>query len=159
MTPPDTPSEAPHAAPASITRSLLHRLGYAGLLPFVGLAALLWLVKPELHRYLAWALTGYGALIAAFLGGLHWGVAFVRGGAVPRLHAVWGITPSLVAWVALMLPSTLALTLLAVLLLACYAVDHRTWPGLGLSDWLPLRRHLTLVAALCCLAGAAATWT
>lgn len=32
------------------------RLGYAGLLPFVAGAVLLWLVRPEVHPYVALAL-------------------------------------------------------------------------------------------------------
>lgn len=140
----------------SAVATLLKRLGYAGLLPFVGLAVLLWLVKPGLHPFVALALTTYAALIASFLGGLHWGVAFVQGDKTPLFHAFWGVTPSLVAWVALLLPAAAGLLVLSVLLVACYAVDHRTWPPLGLRHWLPLRRHLTLVATLSCLLGAAA---
>ena len=139
----------------SALSTLLKRLGYAGLLPFVGLAALLWLVKPELHATVTLALTAYAALIASFLGGLHWGVAFLKGDKTPLFHCVWGVTPSLVAWVALLLPAYAGLPLLGLLLMACYAVDHRTWPPLGLGHWLPLRLHLTLVATLSCLLGAA----
>lgn len=141
--------------PSAIS-TLLKRLGYAGLLPFVGLAVLLWLVKPGLHSLVAMALTTYAALIASFLGGLHWGVAFVQGDKTPLFHAVWGVTPSLLAWIALLLPPAAGLLVLSALLVACYAVDHATWPKLGLRHWLSLRLHLTLVATLSCLAGAAA---
>ena len=140
----------------SAVDTLLKRLGYAGLLPFVGLAMLLWLVKSELHGMVTLALTTYAALIASFLGGLHWGVAFLKGDKTPLFHSVWGVTPALVAWVALLLPASAGLPLLGLLLVACYAVDHTTWPKLGLGHWLPLRRHLTLVATLSCLLGAAA---
>lgn len=135
---------------------LLRRLGYAGLLPFVGLAALLWLVKPGLQPFMALALTAYAALIASFLGGLHWGAAFLKGDTVPLFHGFWGVTPSLVAWLALLLPASAGLLLLAVLLVACYAVDHTTWPRLGMGYWLPLRRHLTAAATASCLLGAVA---
>jgi hypothetical protein len=39
----------------------------------------------------------------------------------------------------------------------CYAVDRPSYVEAGLQEWLPLRLHLTLVAALSCLIGAAAT--
>ena len=51
------------------------RLGYAGLLPFVAGAGLVWLVRPEVHPYVALALSGYAAVILSFLGGIHWGLA------------------------------------------------------------------------------------
>jgi hypothetical protein len=69
-----------------------------------------------------------------------------------RFHLVWGIIPSLVAWIALLMPAYAGLPLLALLLLVCYVVDRRTW-----ADWLPLRARLTAVAVLSCLLGAAAT--
>jgi hypothetical protein len=42
-----------------------------------------------------------------------------------------------------------------VLLGVCLLVDARRYPRYQLQAWLPLRRRLTLVAGLSCLAGAA----
>jgi hypothetical protein len=64
------------------------------------------------------------------------------------------VVPALAAWPALLLAPAGGLTLLVAMLLLCYAVDHRTYPALGLQAWLPLRRVLTGVAMLSC--GAAA---
>ena len=141
------------AAPSQLIR----RLGYAGLLPFVGLAALMWLVKPALHPFVAIALTGYAAVIAAFLGGIHWGLGLLGHGRNPGFHFVWGVVPSLVAWVALVMPAYAGLPLLGLLLVACGVVDYRTWPAAGLGAWLPLRLQLTVVATLSCVLGAAGT--
>ena len=140
------------------------QLGYAGLLPFVGLAGLMWLGRADLLPFVATGLVGYAAVIVSFLGGIHWGLGFMRaeGGHAPadsvsrRFHFVWGIVPSLVAWLALMLPAVVALPSMGLALLVCYAVDRRTYPGLGLSHWLRLRLHLSLIAALSCMLGAAA---
>lgn len=140
------------------------QLGYAGLLPFVGLAGLMWLGRANLLPFVATALVAYAAVIVSFLGGIHWGLGFMRpeGGQVPadsvsrRFHFVWGIVPSLLAWLALMLPAVVALPSMGLALLVCYAVDRHTYPGLGLSHWLRLRLHLSLVAALSCMLGAAA---
>ena len=136
------------------------RLGYAGLVPFVLLAALMWLVDRELLPFVAIALGGYAAAIASFLGGVHWGIGFMKAQsdalAAPRFHFIWGVVPSLIAWLALMMPAYAALPLLGLLLAACYAVDHKTYPAAGLASWLPMRLRLTVVATLSCVLGAAA---
>lgn len=137
----------------------IHQLGYAGLIPFVGLTALLWLVEVDVLPFLATALAAYGALIASFLGGIHWGIGFKLIHAsqrVPLLNFVWGVLPSLLAWIALMMPPYAGLPLLGLVLVGCYGVDHQTYPSVGLESWLPLRRHLTAVATLSCVIGAAA---
>ena len=134
------------------------RLGYGGLIPFVLLALLMWFVRADLRPLVALALAGYGAVIVSFLGGIHWGVGFQMGEAAPQLHFVWGVAPALLAWLALLMPGRAGLPLLALVLVACYAVDRATYPVAGLGRWLPLRLQLTAVAALSCLVGAAGTW-
>lgn len=134
----------------------IHRLGYAGLIPFVLLAALLWLVDAELIPFVAIGLGAYAALIASFLGGVHWGIGFMQGDHAMRFHFLWGVVPSLVAWLALMMPPYAALPLLGLVIVVCYAVDKKTYPPAGLSQWLPMRLRLTVVAALSCVIGAAA---
>lgn len=132
------------------------RLGYAGLVPFVLLAALMWLVDSELLPFVAIALGGYAAAIVSFLGGVHWGIGFMKGEAAPRFHFVWGVVPSLIAWLALMMPAYAALPLLGMVVVACYLVDSKTYPAAGLASWLPMRLRLTIVATLSCVLGAAA---
>lgn len=137
-----------------------NRLGYAGLIPFVLLAALMWLVDAELLPFVAIALGGYAAAIVSFLGGVHWGIGFMKiqsdAMAAPRFHFWWGVVPSLVAWLALMMPAYAALPLLGLVVVACYAVDSKTYPAAGLASWLPMRLRLTVVATLSCVLGAAA---
>ena len=132
------------------------RLGYAGLAPFVLLAALMWLVNTELLPFVSIALGGYAATIVSFLGGVHWGIGFMKGEATPRFHFIWGVLPALIAWLALMMPAYAALPLLGLVLVACYAVDRRTYPSAGLAQWLPMRLRLSVVATLSCVLGAAA---
>ena len=136
---------------------LVQRLGNAGLIPFVGLAGLMWLVSGDVHAFVAMALSAYAATIAAFLGGIHWGMGLPLDAPARRFHRVWGVVPSLVAWVALLMPAFAGLPLLALLLVVCYGVDRRTWAQWGWSAWLPLRARLTAVAVLSCLLGASAT--
>jgi Protein of unknown function (DUF3429) len=141
----------------SSTPSLLaKRLGYAGLIPFVLLAALLWIVQTDLRPWLTIALTSYAALIATFLGGIHWGIAAQRPHHEQPFHYIWGITPSLIAWLALIMPAYAGLPLLALLLIVCYFVDRRSYATVGWSGWLSLRLRLTVISALSCLIGAGA---
>jgi hypothetical protein len=134
--------------------SWAHRLGYAGLIPFVAGAVLVWLVHPEAHPYAVLALATYASVILSFLGGIHWGVAFRQEQPDPRLLA-WGVVPSLVAWVAVVMPPEAGLVVCGVMLAVCYAVDRRVYPLHGLTRWLTLRFRLSAVAALSCFLGAA----
>ena len=130
-------------------------LGFGGLIPFAALALALWWPASGHQTEISHALASYGATIASFLGAIHWGLAMrdhPGAGAAPYL---WGVTPSLLAWLALLLPPTGGLLSLAVLLGVCLLVDQRRYPHYQLQAWLPLRRRLTLVASLACLAGAA----
>jgi hypothetical protein len=134
--------------------SWAHRLGDAGLIPFVVGAVLVWLVNPEAHPYAVLALATYASVILSFLGGIHWGVAFRQEQPDPRLLA-WGVVPSLVAWVAVVMPPEAGLVVCGVMLAVCYAVDRRVYPLHGLARWLTLRFRLSAVAALSCFLGAA----
>jgi hypothetical protein len=132
------------------------RLGYAGLLPFVLGAALVWVVRPDAHPYATLALSAYAATIVAFLGGIHWGFG-LREAAPPASLFVWGIVPSLVAWAAVMMPASAGLVIHGVMLWVCYAVDRRVYPRHGAGAWLVLRFRLSAVAGLACFIGAAGT--
>jgi ABC-type amino acid transport system permease subunit len=148
------------SAHADQTRKQVKLLAYAGLLPFIGLSVLLWLVDPDLHPFVALALAGYGASIVSFLGGIHWGLGFRNASRMhnaPLFNFGWGVVPSLLAWIAITMPAYAGLPLLALILGLCYAVDRKTYPEAGLEEWLPMRLHLTVVAAISCLMGAAAT--
>jgi hypothetical protein len=91
-------------------------LGYGGLVPFVGLAAAS--VLDENHAvYWADGLFAYGAIILSFIGALHWGYALSLGASISeaaraRRNAcfAWSVVPSLIAWLALLLPASLSTT-------------------------------------------------
>ena len=141
----------PEAPALSITA---RRLGYAGLIPFIAGAGLVWLVRADAHPYVTLALSAYGAVIVSFLGGIHWGLAF-RHAEPPTLLLAWGVVPSLVAWLAVMMPPAAGLVVLGAMLLACYAVDRRLYPAQGAGHWLVLRFRLSAVAGLACFIAAA----
>lgn len=165
---------------------LIKTLGRAGLIPFVLLALMVWLLaNNDLQPFVATALTGYAAIIASFLGGIHWGAAWVHSEAgsshrdehqVPALW--WGITASLLAWLGVLIPiltclvwylaqgqldiaeiklqAKAGLIWLGLLLVACYLVDRKLYPSAGLQHWLTLRFQLSTVAALSCFLAAGA---
>lgn len=79
-------------------------LGAAGLIPFMvlGLGA----VGANADRSFgaAEALVGYGAVILAFLGGVHWGFTLSEEGEPPaaRTRLGLGVVPALVGWSAIL---------------------------------------------------------
>lgn len=124
-------------------------LGLSGLIPFAGLGlgtALGW-------EELRFPLLAYGATILAFLGAVHWGLALQAGPdekPAERGRLVLGVAPSLVAFVALLLPLPAGLALVAgaiLLTAAMETVAHRA--GLVPPGYLRLRWVLSLGAALC----------
>ena len=122
----------------------------------MGLAAALWVTRPGSWPVVGAALLAYGAVIVSFLGAIHWGLTMREGSvqAVPSL--VWGVVPSLLGWVAVLLGSAWGLALIGALLWACWAVDRALYPRHRLQAWLPMRLQLTLVASVSCLAAAVA---
>jgi Protein of unknown function (DUF3429) len=138
--------------------TLIHNLGYAGLIPLVGLALLIWLVAPDLQAWVALALAAYAALIVSFLGGIHWGIGWSRLAQTPdsKTHFIWGVVPSLLAWPGLVMPPYAGLAWLGLVVIVCYAVDRRLYTQAGLSAWLKLRFRLSAIAALSCFIGAGA---
>ena len=131
-------------------------LSHLGLLPFVLGALLVWVVNAEAHPYAALALSAYAGVIVSFLGGIHWGLAF-RMTAPPATLFIWGVVPSLVAWLAVIMPASAGLVVHGVMLLVCYAVDRRVYPVQGAAQWLVLRFRLSTVASFSCFLAAAGT--
>ena len=130
------------------------RLGYAVLVPLVVGAALVWLVWPPVHAVVAAALSGYAALLLAFLGAIHWGAGFA-GAAAPRRLYLWGVVPPLVAWIALLMPPASGLVIHGAMQIVCYLVDRRVYPRRGMARWLTLRFRQSGIAALAAFLGAA----
>jgi hypothetical protein len=140
-------------------------LGYAGLIPFVGTAVASLLVPTVYREVAAAALLTYAAVIVSFLGGIHWGMVMVGtasddgASGSPTARLIWGVTPSLLAWAALLCPVHGGLIVSAASLATAYLVDARMYPRVGAQGWLPMRLTLTAVATASCLVGAGALWT
>jgi len=134
------------------------RLGYAGLIPFILLSALVQFAESPWDFWAANSLLLYGASIASFVGALHWGPLLG-----PQSNTVsnnfwrekgawiWGVTPSLCAWIALHLPFSSGYLVIAATLLVALLVDRQQFHHLisdeaYLADFLKMRATLTLVA-------------
>jgi len=125
--------------------------GLAGLLPFVGLSLLAVAGPAETQATTLQALLQYAALIATFVGALHWAyaVAGVTSSASATARYGWSVLPSLVAWLALQQTPQNGLRLVAVLLVACYLADRHLLRPASLPQWIgDLRLLLTSVAVI-----------
>lgn len=123
-------------------------LGYAGLIPFTALSAFLLFVPSSPHHEIAFlSLLAYGATIVSFLGAIHWGFAMQQGTPNRQLLA-WGVIPSLLGWMSVLLGSAHGLLLLTATLCLCFLIDYKIYPKFGLAQWLPMRFILTAVASV-----------
>lgn len=131
---------------------VIRTLGYGGLIPFVGGALALWLVDGDgrVGANLQWAFLGYGAVILSFLGAIHWGrVLQPRAPDHAERLAVYGVIPSLLAWVSLALPFALAAPVQAVLFVAVYGIDRSVMRGSEIPpSFLQLRLRLTAIVVV-----------
>lgn len=127
-------------------RSTAYLLGYAGLIPFVGLAAASFFLSAEQLGLALAALMSYAAVILSFLTGIHWAQG-LQSGSAGRL--VWSIIPSLLAWLALLMPLDLGLPVVVLSLLLVWIAEK----GCGWPSWyLRLRFQLSFIASLSLLA-------
>lgn len=147
------PPPASGRFPADLPR-VARRLGYAGLVPFVLGALLVWFVDAPARPHVAAALSAYAAMVVAFLGAIHWGLGMMRPDPPQRLFT-WSVVPALVAWIAVLMKPEAGLVVHGVMLAVCYAVDRKVYPVHGAAAWLTLRFRLSAAASLCCFVGAA----
>ncbi len=128
-------------------------LGYAGLIPFVVLSTAFFWPNYVSHAFISHAVSSYAVAIISFLGAIHWGLEMRESPTATTNTApwIWGITPSLLAWVATLLTPPFNLLFMAILLWLCYRVDQKRYPHYQLELWLPMRFRLTLVASIACM--------
>ena len=134
-------------------------LGLLGLLPFFGCAlATVALPEPAAATWLM-PLTAYGAVILAFLGGVHWGFVLAPGETPrrPGLRLLLGVLPSLIGWAALLAPLLLPAEVGLAVLLAGFVATILTERylargGMAPASYLPLRWVLSVAVVLVLLA-------
>jgi len=136
-------------------RTLARVLTFAGALPFVA-AVIALALAPAMATAAVWqAVLGYGAVIASFVAGIHWGLFVYRDRAMPLNLFITSNLCALAAWAALLVPSlTGALTLLIAVFAALFAIDHSLYAAKAHAHWFyKLRATITaiVIAALAVL--------
>ena len=100
-------------------------------------------------------------VMGGMIGGIAISIAVI--GALRRVlavvvySAVGGVflTGILAGWFGVLMHPAAGMPFLALMFVICYVVDDRTWERAGLSEWLTVRFHATVLAVMSCLAGAA----
>jgi len=124
---------------AKRNRMAARLLGIGGLIPFYFCALLTWVETTRV-----WALdavTGYAAVILAFLGAVHWGRALAE--LDRRNHIgtlVFGILPALIGWLALLLPVEFSLPMLITGLVFVWGSEQMVFFEV-LPPWYRSLRH------------------
>ena len=136
-------------------------LGLGGLLPFLFGAVMVWCPVEAMSELGARLLGAYAAVILSFLGGVRWGRLLGDEARLTRWTPLGlSVLPSLVAWVALLLPDTAMFATLATGLLLQYLVDRDAAEGGALPPWYgSLRLTLTAGAVPAVLSGLVARLT
>ena len=119
-------------------------LGYAGLIPFVGLPGLATFNLLGLPEVVA-AFSAYAAVILSFFGGIHW-LQSIQDSDAQR--AILAMLPSIVAWSSLvLLESKYTLICLLIAFVLVWMYDHKT---LQISrQYMGLRTQLTAAVMGC----------
>ena len=134
-------------------------LGASGLIPFITPPIIMYtqaMTCPELVNIQLC----YGAVILSFLGGVRWGMAATPGSPIPGnwAHYSWSVTPSLIAWMGLILPGFAPgyISVISGLGLTCY----KDLAQIGYPSWFKgLRIILTLVAIISMASSLVITYT
>ena len=128
-------------------------LGYAGLVPFVGGALGIWVIPLGWRPFVLDALLDFAAVILAFMGAIHWGLAMraEETDEKAKLQLGLSVIAPLLGWAALAggLPIGLSLPIFLFAFIGLYLADmHAVRVGLA-PQWYPaLRTPLTLVVCL-----------
>lgn len=135
-------------------------ISYAGLIPFIVLSGLIQFVASPWDFWAANSLLLYSASITSFVGALHWGPLLM-----PQTDQtsdnfwrvkgawIWGVIPSLLAWVALHLSFSYGYFVIAATLVATLLVDRSQFRHLikdqaYLADFLKMRTIITVIASV-----------
>ena len=124
-------------------------LGFSGLIPFTAVPAIM-IQNGHFDPFMAQAQMAYGAVILSFLGGVRWGKIVTPSVSTIKpswSQFTWSVTPSLIAWTALLLPSVSAGSVLCAAGLGLCGYLDIIQPGY--ESWFKgLRIALTVVAVL-----------
>ena len=126
-------------------------LGLSGLLPFAALGGIAVYQAPAIHPGVYSALMAYGAIILSFLGGVRWGLAInAKSPSNLTLPLIISVTPSLIAWLSLLVRAEYGIVVLTISFLLMMLLDFKLQSG---PAWyLTLRTPLSLGVLTCLFA-------
>lgn len=133
-----------------LTHHWIHRLGYAGLIPFALLTLVIWL-WPELD-WPGEVLLAYGALIFCFVGAIHFGFGIADERMTPG-GIIWSIMPVAMATPMLLAPPALGLPLVAAGLVLAWTLDQTLFETILPPWYRNLRDRLTAGAVMALMIG------
>jgi Protein of unknown function (DUF3429) len=120
-------------------------LSVGGLIPFAACAAV-GLFMPDYKQLAFSAHIQYGVVILSFLGAIHWGAA-LKADRFASAALIWGVIPSLWAWVTFTFDATMQPLWLVGGLLTALAVDAIAFRRYGFPRWMmPIRLVATFGA-------------
>lgn len=123
-------------------------LAYAGALPLIIAALLVWLRPADLGPDATVFMLIYGGALIAFFGGVRWGVAIMRPGGPSFASLLGGVIPLLISLPVFFLDDARArfLIIIAALPLLLWDDLRATRRGSGAPDWyLGVRTPLTIL--------------
>lgn len=108
------------------THGFANIIGYCGLIPFVGLSVFYSMLDdPRRASFVLSALMAYAAIILSFVGAIHWGRSLHEPHMVrSNLLQIISIIPTLMAWVALLMPPQIGLVVLIIGFAILYLFDR-----------------------------------
>ena len=128
---------------------LARLLGFAGLIPFVTFSIGTWITLP-LVTDSHYTLVTYAALILSFMGAIHWGLAMAENNSKRNLQLALSVLPTLLGWLALLLPLLQGYVVLITCFIFLYLADRQAIKAYSLAEWyLPLRAVLTAIVVIC----------
>ena len=129
-------------------------IGFGGLIPFVGCAALMYAGNTGASIIALFASAVYGAVILSFVGAVHWGLT-MRGDRSPYWY-IWSVMPAILGWLAIvLLDIKISLLALAIAFTLAWSVDRQaSLQGLIPAWYMQMRHILTIGAATSLLATA-----
>lgn len=117
-------------------------LGYAGLIPFIGLAVLIQFGYTDAK----FMLISYAALIFSFLGGVQWMVSLQH--ALSTTRQVISVSVMLWAWLWLLLPELNWFLIAGLSFWLLWVYERMLFIQQYPADFMVLRRNLSAIAGL-----------
>ncbi len=125
-------------------------LGFAGLIPFLLCVPGFYLFDDPFQSFFQTTFIAYSAVILSFIGAVHWG-AVLKSETIEQANLLLGIgvLPSLIGWVALLLPPLFALIILSFAFPTLFIYEKFSSLSDHLPDWyFKMRIQLTMIVTL-----------